>query len=57
LHNKNGFVRHCPALQIWMIFFGLLISGLAQDPVIGWFPLGFYNGAGRMLTYYMARKG
>lgn len=56
-HRLLGFIEVLGSLFIWLIFFGLLMSGLAQDLIIGLFLLVFYNGADSLLTYYMARKG
>jgi DNA-directed RNA polymerase subunit RPC12/RpoP len=56
-HRLLGFIEVLGSLFIWLIFFGLLMSGLAQDLIIGLLLLVFYNGADSMLTYYMARKG
>jgi hypothetical protein len=56
-HRLLGLIEVLGSLFIWLIFFGLLMSGLAQDLIIGLFLLVFYNGADSLLTYYMARKG
>jgi hypothetical protein len=56
-HRLLGFIELLGSLFIWLIFFGLLMSGLAEDLIIGLFLLVFYNGADSMLTYFMARKG
>ena len=54
---SSCFYRSCSNQGLWLIFFGLLMGGLAEDLIIGLFLLVFYNGADSMLTYYMARKG
>ena len=56
-HRLLGCIEILGSLFVWLIFFGLLMSGLAEDFIIGLFLLVFYNGADSMLTYYMARKG
>ena len=56
-HRLLGCLEALGSLFIWLIFFGLLMSGLAEDLIIGFFLLVFYNGADSLLTYYMARKG
>ena len=56
-HRLLGFFEVLGSLFVWLIFFGLLMGGLAEDLTIGLFLLVFYNGADSLLTYYMARKG
>ena len=56
-HCLLGVFELLGSLFIWLIFFGLLMSGLPEDLIIGLFLLFFYNGADSMLTYFMARKG
>jgi hypothetical protein len=56
-HRLLGFFEVLGSLFVWLIFFGLLMGGLAENITIGLFLLVFYNGADSLLTYYMARKG
>ena len=56
-HRLLGCFELLGSLFIWFIFLGLMMSGLAEDLIIGLFLLVFYNGADSLLTFYMARKG
>jgi hypothetical protein len=56
-HRLLGSIELLGSLFIWLIFLGLLLSGLAEDLIIGLFLLVFYNGADSLLTFHMARKG
>lgn len=56
-HRLLGYIEVLGALFVWLIFFDLLMSGLAEDLIIGLLLLVFYNGADSMLTYCMTRKG
>ena len=56
-HRLLGGIELLGSLFIWLIFLGLLLSGLAEDLIIGLFLLVFYNGADSLLTFHMARKG
>jgi hypothetical protein len=56
-HRLLGGIELLGSLFIWFIFLGLLLSGLAEDLIIGVFLLVFYNSADSLLTFHMARKG
>ena len=56
-HRLLGCFELLGSLFIWIIFLGLLMSGLPEDFIIGLLLLVFYNGADSLLTFYMARKG